>query len=69
MLPHITIVGGEIMRVETCTLLVVELNTSLTWHNHIEKGHRKASTRQYFTSQLCRTKTEVADMVTYTHPW
>ena len=63
VIPHITIGDEQIVKVETCKLLWVELHNRLTWYDHIENVHKKTSTRLYFISQLQRTKMKAEDMV------
>ena len=59
--PNITI--APIERVQTCTLLGIDLNDQLSWDNHVEKIYKKASSRLHFVSQLKRTRMSSEDMV------
>ena len=59
----ITIGESPIERVQSCTLLGIELNDQLTWDNHIEKIYKKASSRLHFVAQLKRTKMSSRDMI------
>ena len=43
--PHITIDGSPIDRVNECKLLGLIINDTLTWDGHINKLHKKASTK------------------------
>ena len=61
--PLIKVDGVPLERVNSCTLLGVELNDKLTWTDHIDKIHKKAAQRLHFLSQLRRTKMTPKDMV------
>ena len=61
--PKIKVDGCEIERVESCTLLGIQLNSSLTWNEHIDKVYKRANQRLHFIAQLKRTKVDGKDMV------
>ena len=54
--PRITINGSPVERVNECKLLGVFLNDKLTWNEHIEMLHKKASSKLYFLSQLRKSR-------------
>ena len=61
--PRITINGSPVERVNECKLLGVFLNDKLTWNEHIEMLHKKASSKLYFLSQLRKSRVGSGDIV------
>ena len=61
--PQIVVEGNQIERVSHCTLLGVIIKDKLNWQEHVDKLHKKASSRLYFVSQLKRTKMSSLDIV------
>jgi hypothetical protein len=61
--PQITMSDSSIERVDSFKLLGITLNSKLTWHNHIENIHKRASQRIYFLTLLKRAGVSPADII------
>jgi hypothetical protein len=62
-IPRISVQGTEIERVESTKLLGVIITSKLTWGEHVDAIHSKASQRLYFLTLLKRAGMPAASML------
>jgi hypothetical protein len=61
--PHITVDGCPLERVECVTLLGVKLSCDLSWHAHVQHIVKKAQSRLFCLNMLRRAKVSAKDII------